>query len=290
VIDIECVWPAEALLGEAPYWHAEEEAVYWVDIDGRKVFRYDPCSGRRHVVEQDHEVGCLVPRKGGGFIAGIDAGLAWINSDLMVADVFASPEKDNPRTRFNDGKCDRRGRFWVASADRNETEAIAALYVVDVSGEITKVMSDVIVGNGMGWSPDNRTMYFTETGRGTIHAFDYDIETGTIGNQQVFATVPEAKGYPDGLTVDADGFVWSAHWSGWRVTRYTPDGLIDQEILLPVPCVTSLTFGGDSLDRLFITTARIGLNDQQLKEAPLSGGLFAVDVGIQGISETEFAG
>lgn len=286
---IECVWPAEAKLGEAPFWSVTEDCLYWVDIDGRRAFRFDPGSGDRQVFVQRHEVGCLVPRRQGGFVAGVDVGLAFIDRDLAGAEVFASPEAGR-RTRFNDGKCDRRGRFWVASTDREETEPLAALYRLDAGG-LARVVPGLIVGNGMGWSPDDQTMYLTETAAGTIFAFDYDIARGGLSNQRVFAQVPNEHGLPDGLTVDAEGFVWSAHWGGARITRYAPEGTIDRVIALPVPNVTSLAFGGPALDRLYVTTARLGMSAQALAAAPLSGGLFVIDdTGVVGLPETEFDG
>ena len=287
---IECVWPANAILGEAPFWSVEESALYWVDIDGKRVFRYEPDNADKRSHGLDYEIGCIIPRQNGGFVAGLDRGLAFLSSDFSETELFASPEGDLPDTRFNDGKCDRRGRFWVASADRNEVAPLAALYCLNGSGQLIRTLSEVVVGNGMGWSPDNKTMYFTDTGIGTIFAFDYEIDTGATENRRVFVEVDDRDGLPDGLTVDAEGFVWSAHWAGSRVTRYDPDGRIDRVIEIPVPNVTSLAFGGPDLDRLFVTTARLGMNDQELETAPLSGGLFVVDAGVVGLPESEYAG
>ncbi len=287
---IECVWPANAILGEAPFWSVDEGVLYWVDIDGKTVFRYRPESAAKEAFVLDHEIGCIIPRRNGGFVAGFDRGLAFLNPDLSKAEFFAAPEDGVPKTRFNDGKCDRYGRFWVASADRNEVEPLASLYCLNGSGQLTRVFSKVIVGNGIGWSPDNRTMYFTDTGIGKIFAFDYEIETGALGSRRVFVEVDERDGLPDGLTVDAEGYVWSANWAGSRVTRYDPKGGIERVIDMPVPNVTSLAFGGRDLDRLFITTARLGMSDQELEAAPLSGSLFAVDVGVRGMPESKYAG
>jgi sugar lactone lactonase YvrE len=275
---------------EAPFWSVDEGVLYWVDIDGKTVFRYRLENGAEQTFALDYEIGCLIPRRNGGFVAGLDRGLAFLNSGLTKTEFFASPEDGLPRTRFNDGKCDRRGRFWVASADRNEVEPLGALYCLNGSGQLTQALSQVVVGNGMGWSPDNKTMYFTDTGIGKIFAFDYEIETGATSNRRVFVEVDDQGGLPDGLTVDVEGFIWSAHWSGWRITRYDPDGRIDRVVDMPVPNVTSLTFGGPNLDQLFVTTARLGLSDQEIANAPLSGGLFVVDVGVKGLPETLYVG
>ncbi len=273
---VECIWPAETILGEAPAWCPKEQVVYWVDIEGRTILRMDPRSGDQQVFPQDYEFGCLVKRADGGFIAGTNAGLVHLDADLKSPEIFATPETGFPNNRFNDGKCDRRGRFWVGSTDMNEKEPNGALYRVNGSGDVSRMLPGVIVSNGLGWSPDNSVMYFTDSGYGVIYAFDFDLDTGDLDNRREFARVPPADGMPDGLAVDAEGFVWGAHWGGWRITRYDPDGRIDRIIDMPVPQVTSVAFGGDRLDRMFVTTARLGLSGDQLKEAPLSGGLAQV--------------
>jgi sugar lactone lactonase YvrE len=285
---VDCVWPAETILGEAPAWCPKEQVVYWVDIEGRTILRFDPVTGDRRVFAQDYQFGCIVKRADGGFIAGIDAGLLYLDSDLKSPHVFATPEAEFPNNRFNDGKCDRRGRFWVGSTDMNETEPNGALYRVNGTGDVLRMLPGVIVSNGLGWSPDDKIMYFTDSGHGAIYALDFDADSGEIDNRREFARVASADGMPDGLAVDAQGFIWSAHWGGWRITRYDPDGRIDRIIDLPVPQVTSLAFGGDSLDRMFVTTARLGLTEGQLKEAPLSGGLFMIDAGVAGLPEVPY--
>lgn len=287
---VECIWPAETILGEAPSWCPVEKVIYWVDIDGKTILRIDPQSGDRQIFPQTYEFGCIVKRSDGGFIAGTNAGLVFIGATLEEPEIFATPEIHFAKNRFNDGKCDSRGRFWVGSTDMDETEPNGSLYRVTGAGDVDRILPGVIVSNGLGWSPDDKTMYFTDSGHGLIYAFDYDADTGTIDNKRMFARVDPSDGMPDGLTVDADGFVWGAHWDGWRVTRYDPDGRIDRIIAMPVPNVTSLTFGGDSLDQMFITTARLGMSDDQLKESPLSGGLFTIDAGVTGLPETPFMG
>jgi sugar lactone lactonase YvrE len=287
---VECIWPAETILGETPSWCPEDKVVHWVDIDGKAIMRIDPQTGARQVFPQDYEFGCIAKRSDGGFIGGTNEGLAFIGSDLTAPEIFSSPEACHPTNRFNDGKCDSRGRFWVGSTDINEAEPIGALYRVTGSGDVTCMLPGVIVSNGLGWSPDDKTMYFTDSGHGIIYAFDFDIDAGEIHNKRMFAQVDEADGMPDGLTVDAEGFVWGAHWDGWRITRYDPDGRIDRIISLPVPNVTSVTFGGENLDQMFVTTARLGMTESQIKDAPLSGGLFVVDAGATGRPDTPYQG
>lgn len=287
---VECIWPADTILGEAPAWCPKEQVVYWVDIDGKAILRIDPKSGDRRVFTQDFEFGCIVKRADGGFIAGTNGGLVYLDAELASCEVFSVPETEFPRNRFNDGKCDRRGRFWVGSTDIDETDPNGALYRVNGSGEVSRMFPGVIVSNGLGWSPDDRTMYFTDSGLGVIHAFDFDVDAGEIENRREFARVAPGDGMPDGLAVDAEGFVWGAHWGGWRLTRYDPDGRIDRVIDMPVPQVTSVAFGGDGLEQMFVTTARLGMSADQLREAPLSGGLFMIDAGVAGLPEVPYRG
>ncbi len=285
---VECVWPAGATLGEAPVWCVDKQVLYWVDIDGKAVMRLNPKTGARDTFPQNYEIGCIVKRESGGFIAAVDAGLALLDDDLANLEIFADPENAIANNRFNDGKCDRQGRFWTGSLDRDEEAASGSLYCVSTRNSVTAALSGLIVPNGTGWSPDDSVMYFTESGTGVIYAYDFDPQSGAMENRREFAVIDPSLGAPDGLCVDADGFVWSAHWDGWRVTRYDPDGTIERIVELPVPQVTSVAFGGANLGQLYITTARYDLSEDQLKEAPLSGGLFVHEPGVVGLPEVPF--
>ena len=287
---IDCVWPAETILGEAPYWCPEESVLYWVDIDGKSIFRFDPESGDRDIFPQEYEFGCIAKRAKGGFIGGTNKGIALLANDMTSVEIVSNPEPNLLENRFNDGKCDRRGRFWAGTADVNEIAPTGSLYCVEESLIVDRHFSNIIVSNGLGWSPDNQTMYFTDSGLQIIHAFDYDIVTGTVANRRNFVVVDPLDGIPDGLTVDAEGYVWSAHWGGSRISRYDHNGHLDQVIEMPVPMVTSIAFGGKNLNKLFVTTARLNMEEDQIKAAPLSGGLFVLDVDSEGLQETSFCG
>ena len=171
---IDCVWPAETILGEAPYWCPEESVLYWVDIDGKSIFRFDPESGDRDIFPQEYEFGCIAKRAKGGFIGGTNKGIALLANDMTSVEIVSNPEPNLLENRFNDGKCDRRGRFWAGTADVNEIDPTGSLYCVEESLIVDRHFSNIIVANGLGWSPDNRTMYFTDSGLQIIHAFDYD--------------------------------------------------------------------------------------------------------------------
>jgi sugar lactone lactonase YvrE len=204
--------------------------------------------------------------------------------------VLLHPEADLPGNWFNDCKCDRQGRLWTGSADRGEKDPTGNLYVIDAGLGVRKVDSGIICSNGPAFSPDGKISYFCDSYARRIFRYDVDPGSGEVGPRRAFATVPDDAGYPDGMTVDSEGFLWNAHWDGWRVTRYAPDGRIDRAIKLPVPRPTAPAFGGEDLKTLYITSASGGLSDAQLKEAPLSGSLFACEPGARGVAEPSFAG
>jgi sugar lactone lactonase YvrE len=200
------------------------------------------------------------------------------------------PEPDRPGNRFNDGKCDRRGRLFAGTMDNAEVECTGTLYRLDPDLSVHVMQTDVHLSNGLGWSPDDRTLYYTDSLRRTIWAYDYDLDTGATANRRVFARVPDAAGVPDGLCVDAEGGVWSAHWGGWRLTRYAPDGRIDRVVGMPVPQPSCPAFGGPDLDVLYVSSAAIEMTPADFTKAPDGGGLFTLDVGVRGLPVNRFAG
>lgn len=286
--EIQCVWEAKASLGEGPLWCPVDRVLYWVDIKGRAVHRYRPRDGNRETFPLEEEIGGLALREGGGTLAALRSGLAFLDLATGEAEFVARPEKDLPGNRFNDCKCDRAGRFWVGSMDAAEKEESGSLYCLSPDLSLKTACSGFIITNGLGWSPDNRTMYFTDTLNRVIHAFDFDLETGGIENRRPFARVAPDAGFPDGLTVDSRGCVWGAHWDGGRITCYDPTGAVEKVIHLPVRRPTSCMFGGDDLDRLYVTSASMGLDGRRL--GPLDGGLLEIDVGVKGLPETRFQG
>lgn len=292
VMKAECVAPEEAIVGESPVWSPREQALYWVDITGQKVHRFHPASGANETFHLPEPVTALALRAKGGLVLSLRKEFALFDLESQQLTYLGNPEVDRPDNRFNDAKCDRQGRFWAGTmGDVHWDEPSGALYRLDPDGSITRLQGDVICANGMGWSPDNRTMYFTESFRYAIFAYDFDAAAGTIANRRLFAEVDRASGgFPDGLTVDAEGHVWSVHNAIGRVVRYTPEGRIERTIELPVPRPCGCTFGGEGFDTLYITTARETLTAEQLAKYPLSGSLFAATPGVRGLAEPLFAG
>lgn len=284
-----CVIPGNDFLAEGPHWDAATGQLHWVDILAPAIVSGDPASGVRSQRAMNELVGCVVPRAAGGYVCATETGIKMIDADGTIQ-TLCEPEADRPGNRFNDGKCDRLGRLWVGSLAINTTPGQGLLWRIEADGRATRMDEGFHISNGLGWSPDDTQMYFTDSGKRVIWVYDFDLAAGTIANRRVFAEVPEGRGVPDGLAVDADGFVWSAGWDGWTITRYAPNGSIDRVIPLPVPRPTSCAFGGPDLTTLYITTARIRLSAGLLMEAPLSGSILAVETGIRGQAGRPFAG
>ena len=286
--DLQCVANVHAILGEGPVWVARESALYWVDIEGRKVFRLDDDS---HVTvwETPMRIGSLAPRKSGGFIAGTDKGIAIVDPSAKRFEVVANPEEHLPGNRFNDGKVDRRGRFWAGTMDSEERAASGTLYCVDADLGWNAVDTAYNVTNGPAFSPSGDVMYHSDSARQVTYAFGMDSD-GKPGNRRVFLQFGPGDGYPDGMTVDSEGCLWIAFWDGWCVRRYSPEGEWIETIRTPVQRPTSCTFGGRDLDRLYISSASRDLDEQALKMQPNAGGLFMVIPGVRGLAEVPFAG
>ncbi len=277
-------------LGEGPVWLAEAAQLAFVDILAPAIHLGDPATGEERVVPVPELVGAVVPRRAGGFVATIGNAIRLWDPEAGAGAVLAVPEPGKASNRFNDAKCDRAGRLFAGTMALDAGPGQGTLWRLDPDLRLTAVETGLHVSNGLGWSPDDRTFYFTDTGSRTVYAYDYDLATGTATNRRPFVVVPEAQGKPDGLAVDAEGFVWVALWDGWSVARYAPDGQLDRLVHLPVPRPTSLAFGGEGLRTLFITSARVRLSAAQLAEAPLSGSVFAFDAGVAGVPVGSFGG
>lgn len=284
-----CLWAVGARLGEGPLWWAERQTLLFVDIKAPEILwrRMDGTTGR---LAMPSEVGAIVLRHSGGLVAALRSGLAFVDLDSGAIQTFASPERDLPENRFNDGKCDPKGRFWVTSMHDPIQKPSGAIWRVGADLLPVRMDQGFIVGNGFGWNLAGDRMYFTDSEERVIYRYAYDPDQGRIEGREVFARIAPDHGYPDGLCVDAEDHVWSAHWDGWRVTRYRPDGSVERVVPMPVPRPTSVAFGGPDMTHLFITSARDGLTEEQLRAAPLSGGLFCLKTEISGLPVSSFRG
>ena len=285
---VRCVADVKAVLGEGPVWVARDQALYWLDIKGRKIFRLGD-SGDLSQWETPMRVGSIAPRESGGFIAGTEDGFAEIDLDEGRFKVFHNPEEHLPDNRFNDGKTDAAGRFWAGTMDDREEQALGTLYRLDPSRECHEVDVGYKVTNGPAFSPDGRTLFHNDSARQIIYAFDLG-DDGSVSGRRVFVRFGEEHGYPDGMTVDSEGCLWVAFWDGWCVRRISPDGEVLQTVRVPVQRPTSCAFGGPELDRLYVSSASIGLDAEALRSQPCAGGLLLLNPGVTGVPAPPFAG
>ena len=290
--DVRCVLKWDAIVGESPLWHPQERRLYWVDIQGKKVHRFDPATGKNETFDLPEIVTCLAFRKTGGLVLTLRRQFAFFDPDSGKLERLATVEDDKPENRFNDGRVDPQGRLWAGTmGDKAWDKPVGTLYRFTLDQTVTPMHGNVICSNGTDWSPDGRTMYHTESFRYAIFAFDFDGATGTISNRRIFAEVDRSIGaFPDGLCVDAEGHVWSNQVGVGRVVRYDPAGRMVGEVKLPVPRAVGSTFGGEQLDTLYVTSARETMTPAQLKAAPLSGSVFAVKLPVGGKPTTPFNG
>jgi sugar lactone lactonase YvrE len=286
--EISCVADVRAVHGEGPVWVDREAALYWVNITGRKIYRLSE-SGELTEWDTPMRVGAIAPRASGGFIAATDRGFTHIDFDANRFDVIAHPEEDLPGNRFNDGKVDRVGRFWAGTMDDKEREATGSLYRLDPDGRWAKLDEGYQVTNGPAFSPDGRRMYHNDSARQLTYVFDLDDE-GNPSNRQVLIRFAGSEGYPDGMTVDSEGCLWIAFWDGWCLRRFTADGRHLADFPLSVQRPTSCAFGGPGLDRLYVTSATVGIDEQALEMQPCAGGLLMLDTGARGMEQAPFAG
>jgi sugar lactone lactonase YvrE len=281
-----------SLLGESPLWHPAEQVLYWCDIPGHALHRFDPRSGAHRRWPFETDVGCCAPLMEGGLLLALRTGLARFEPASGVATPLAAKLPYDPaHERFNDGKADAQGRLWVGTIYEPRDPAKAALYRYD-GGKLDKMADGITVSNGLAWSPDARTMYWADTTAHTVFAFDFERAGGAISNQRVFVQfAPRAPGQdlgsyggrPDGAAVDVEGGYWVAMYEGARLLRFAPDGRLTRELPLPVRCPTMPCFGGPDLKTLYLTTARDKRPADELAREPLAGCVLQLKVDVPGL-------
>ena len=296
-LEVRVAVASPALLGESPMWHPHEQRLYYCDIPGRKLQRFDPASGELVHWNFDTEVASCAPMQGGALLLGARDGLWRFDPKSGERTRLAEPPYDPSRERFNDGKCDPQGRFWVGTIYEPRDPALASLHCFS-RGKLQRKADGITVSNGLAWSPNGRTMYWSDTKAHTIYALDFDPANGAIANRRVFASFATKQpgqsldaygGRPDGAAVDAEGCYWSAMFEGQRLLRLSPAGEVVLEVRLPVRCATMPCFGGADLKTLYITTARENRPAEELAQQPWAGCVLALDVDVPGLPTTPYA-
>lgn len=286
---VELAVDAHAELGEGPVWDNRIGRLVWVDIMRHTILEYDPATGHTESFDVGQPVAALAPRHLGGYVLAVEEGFALAEDLALAIQLIAAVERNNSGNRMNDGKCDTSGRFWAGSMARDGVPGAGAFYRLDREHRVEKILNDVTCSNGLGWSPDDSHMYYIDTGTGGVDVFDYDRASGRISGRRRLLDIPPQEGVPDGMTIDCDGCLWIALWGGGVVHRYTPDGVRDQTVRLPVSLVTSCTFGGPNLDDLYISTAS-ELSEAKLRQQPHAGGLFVCRPGVTGTPANAYGG
>lgn len=284
-----CIWQAGAALGEGPLWSEREQALYWVDILNTTLHRHSPREGQRswRIAEG---VSAVAESTRGDLVITQRHGFARFDPASGLATPLLQVESDLPGNRFNDGKCDARGRYWAGTMDFACKEPTGSLYRLDPDLRCTKMDTGYAVTNGPAWSSDWRTMYHNDSVNGRVYAFDFDLESGDLANKRLFLQLDKDEGSPDGMTTDAEGGLWIAQWGAGRLTRRDARGKVTMTVELPCSQITSCAFGGPGLRTLFITSAADGLSPQQREREPLAGGLFALELEIAGVPAQTYKG
>ena len=277
-------------MGEGPVWDSRNKTICWIDILNGEIHEYNPSDNLQKTLTIHQMIGCIALCRNGNFIAAVKNGFGFIERNSGTVSMIANPEPALPGNRFNDGKCDPKGRFWAGTMSHTDEPEKGSFYLLDLDLSVTKKMERVSISNGLAWSLDQKTFYYIDTPTFTVAAFDFDITDGLISKKRTAIRIPQQDGSPDGMTIDSQGMLWIAHWDGWQITRWNPQtGVKLLSIPLPVARVTSCCFGGDNFQDLYITSARTGLNEDQLKNQPLAGSLFVVrNIGYYGLPLFEF--
>ncbi|PSM47737.1 gluconolaconase [Chroococcidiopsis sp. CCALA 051] len=277
-----------ARLAEAPCWIEEEQLLYWVDIYNHRVHQFNPATNAHQFFDVGEVVGCIAPAGTHRLIMAQRRRLAFLDTRSGAIAPILTIEDTPPDTRFNDGKCDAAGRFWFGLKGNNKPTG--CLYRYDSNGSLQVLETGLTIPNGLGWSPDWSTFYFTDSFLKTIYAYDFDLESGSLANRRVFIDLTAETFEPDGLTIDREGCIWSAMWNGWCIIRFDPDGKEMMRVKMPVVRPTSCTFGDRDLTTLYITTASVGLSEAEIQNSFYSGDLFSLPTSTSGLPAHHFGG
>jgi sugar lactone lactonase YvrE len=283
---VQSVLPARARLGEGPVWDAEHQQLYWVDIYNHRVHQFVPATGDDRYFDVGDLVSAIVLAGSNRLLLALSNRLVYLHLATGTITPLCQLAFPDSTSRCNDGKCDPQGRFWIGSI--SETTGQAVLYRYDPDGTLHLMETGLTISNGLGWSPDGTTFYLTDSPERKIYAYDFDPATGGIENRRILIDLGDEAVEPDGLTVDAQGNIWSALWDGWCVVCFSPTGIELQRVKLPVQRPTSVTFGGADLSDLYITSASVGLSQQEIQQGFYAGDLFRLSIDATGLPTQSF--
>ncbi|MEZ4780008.1 MAG: SMP-30/gluconolactonase/LRE family protein [Flavobacteriaceae bacterium] len=286
-VELELELPAQ--LGEGAFWNYKTQQLYWIDILEKKLYRYTPATKENQSFMMPSRIGTVVPQTDSTAVVALEDGVYIQNTQSGTLTLLSDVEADQPENRFNDGKCDPNGNFWVGSMHLAEKNPVAKLYKVNPKGETTAMLDSITISNGIVWTKDAKTMYYIDTPTTKIRAFDFDVATATISNERVAVEVPNELGFPDGMAIDENDHLWVGMWNGNAVICFNPiTGTVIDRIEIPAHNVTSCAFGGPNLDLLYITTASVDMTAEEKTKYPLAGSVFVVKPGVKGVPSSFF--
>ena len=288
-VTFELVYDAQADLAEGPVWNELTGELFWVDLMAGWVHRLDPERRTNRSFEVGQPLGAAALRESGGLVLAMRDGFATMD-DTGAIDLIAPTEADQPDQRMNDGKCDRSGRFWAGTTSLVFKPGSSTLYRLDTDHSVTAVVSGMTLSNGLGWSPDDSTMYVIDSFERRLDAYDFDAASGSVTGQRILVTFPEGPALPDGMAVDDEGYLWVAMYAGGALHRYAPNGALDRVLPVPASQPTSCAFGGADYGDLYVTTARQTKSLAELEAEPALGGIFRCRPGVTGPPSPRFGG
>ncbi len=275
---------SQNMLGEGVVWDGREGVALWIDIEGSKFWRWRPGSEAQSFSLVERPGSFALTEKPGMYLGAFENGFARFVPGSDVFQMLAPVTRETPHLRMNDGRVDRHGTFWAGSMAEKEGNPFGSLWRYDGNGKANAFLHNIRIPNSLCWNRDGSVMYFADSPRNMIWAYAFDPETGPVGAPGILATTPSGI-YPDGSCIDAEDHVWNAQWGGGEIVRYRPDGSVERRLKLPVSQPSCVAFGGENLDLLFVTSARVGLSEEQLAAEPLAGSLLVYDVGVRGLPE-----
>ncbi len=279
-----------AQLGEGAFWNHKSQELYWVDIEGKQLHIYDPATQTNRSFPTPSRIGTVVPQSDSTAVVALEDGIYLLNTQNGKSSVLSEVEKEISINRFNDGKCDPNGNLWVGSMHLEQSAPMGSVYKISANGSTTKMIDSVTISNGIVWTKDAKTLYYIDTPTGTIRAYDYDKASATISNKRIAVTISEEVGFPDGMAIDEEDMLWVGLWNGNGVGRFNPKtGEMLSKIEVPAHNVTSCAFGGENLDKLYITTASVDMTEAERATYPLAGSLFVASPGVKGVRSKFFA-
>ena len=286
----ELCFEIKSLLGEGAFWDHQEQRLYWVDIEGKKLHLFDPTEKKNISFDMPSRIGTVVPIDKKEAVVALEDGIFTVSIKDGTLTRLSDVESTMDYNRFNDGKCDPNGNLWVGSMHLAQSEPKANLYKVNGLGDASVMLDSVTISNGIVWTKDQKTMYYIDTPTGQIRAFDFDVKNSTISNERVAVIIPESVGFGDGMTIDAEDKLWVGLWNGNAVARFDPvSGKLMEKIAVPAHNVTSCSFGGPNFETLYITTSSLDMTEEEKKAFPLAGSLFKVNPGVKGVAGNYFA-